>query len=343
MTLAGRRTIGSVMPAADLGPQTSASLWALWTGAYRHNAAFRNARSALAALLADKAIVRLWLPAYLCDAAAQAAASVEVIWYGVGADLDLPTAPFDALKSGDAVLAVDYFGRSPPPAFRRLAASRRDVLWIEDRAQALAPDAEPWGDVLLYSPRKLFGLGDGGLLVSDLPLPQPALADDAPERLWAPEDARAEDPDGGAPQTWFPLFQQREAAFAVDGRPISRRSLDALSRIDPQPAINRRKANYARLSARLGDYALWPGDDPWFAPLAFPVAIADRDEGVRRLARHGLFCARHWAELPCPRDSFGDAWALAARTLSIPCDQRYDEADMDRAADLVLAHARPAR
>jgi hypothetical protein len=340
------RNLGSVMPAADRGERQTDSLWSLWTDGWTYYAAFRTARSALASLLAQRDIRRLWLPAYACDVLAQASVGVEeIIWYGAGARLQIGIGSFASLRRGDAVLAIDYFGRSPDAAFRQFAASRPDVLWIEDRAQAMAPDGPAWGDVLLYSPRKLIGVADGGLLVSATRLPQPDAAHDPVDEasLWAPEDARSADPDGRAPETWFPLFQQREAAFDIDRRPISRRTLEALSRVDAGTAIRRRQANYYRLLMRLSDFALWPDVWPDFAPLAFPVLIEDRDRVVGLMGARGVFCARHWSDLPCPKDGFPEAWTLSAHILSIPCDQRYDDHDMERAAEALKAVARPAR
>ena len=340
------RTLGSLMSAADGGERQADSLWGLWTDGWACHAAFRTARSALASLLAQRNIHRLWLPAYACDVLAQAAEGVEeIIWYSAGARLRIGPGAFASLRPGDAVLAVDYFGRSPDAAFSQFAASRPDVLWIEDRAQAMAPDAPAWGDALLYSPRKLIGAADGGLLVSATSLPQPDAASDRADEasLWAPEDARSADPDGQAPETWFPLFQQREAAFDVDRWPISRRTLEALSHVGAGTAIRRRKANYSRLLADLADFALWPDVQPDFTPLAFPVLIDDRDKVVGLMGARGVFCARHWSDLPCPNDGFPEAWALSARMLSIPCDQRYDEDDMERAAEALKAVARPAQ
>jgi hypothetical protein len=343
--MASVRTVGSVMPAADGGERRPGNLWRLWTEGWAHHATFRTARSALAALLAQRGARRVWLPAYICDAVVQASAGIEIVWYDAGPRLRVETARFSGLKPGDAVLAVDYFGRSPEPAFRAFAASRPDVLWIEDRAQALAPDAPAWGEVLLYSARKLIGAADGALMISAAALPQPDAAHDPDEEtaLWAPEDARAADLDGTSASAWFALFQRREAAFGVDRAPMSQRSHRALTHVEAQPVIRRRRANYARLLGRLADFALWPQTEPDFAPLAFPVLVEARDAVAALMGARGIFCARHWSHLPCPKDGFADAWALSTRMLSIPCDQRYDQPDMDRVADALRAVARPAR
>ncbi|HET9051006.1 MAG TPA: hypothetical protein VFO60_04840, partial [Candidatus Dormibacteraeota bacterium] len=64
----------------------------------------------------------------------------------------------------------------------------------------------------------------------------------------------------------------------------------------------------------------------------------DRDELRRGLAREGIFAPIHW-ELPGavtvrehPREH-----AIAASIVSLPCDQRYDAADMERVAASVRA------
>ena len=51
-----------------------------------HTLGFWNARSALAHLLATLGVRRVWLPAYICGAAAEGAAAGagEVRFYGVG-------------------------------------------------------------------------------------------------------------------------------------------------------------------------------------------------------------------------------------------------------------------
>ncbi len=329
------RAIGGVFPSEAEGPSRPDSIWQAWTRGWKHAASYSNARSALAALLAQRQVRRLWLPAYVCTAVADAAAGLDVAWYAVSPTLEPDTDRLARdLAQGDAVLVVDYFGRAPGPAFAALATARRDVLWIEDRAQALAPDATPWGDVILYSPRKLLGVADGGVLLSNTVLPQPGEPDDDPN-LWAPEDARAADPAGDAPEGWYPLFQQREVSFAVGHQPISTRTYAALNAVAAAPIVAARKANWRVLAQRLGDLALWPILEPSFSPLAFPVLVEDAAHASKALAERRLWCPRHWADLPAGAGGDPVATDLSCRMLSLPCDQRYGAADMARLADAV--------
>jgi dTDP-4-amino-4,6-dideoxygalactose transaminase len=334
--------IGGVIAAEASGPPVEASLWDAWSGPFQHHAAYANARSALAAILRRGATSRVWLPAYGCPSllAGAIAGAGEVRFYPVGADLTFEAGGWTSqLAPRDAVVVIDFFGRPPDDAWRRERERRDDLLWIEDRAQALDAGA-PFGNAVIYSPRKVVGVGDGGLVSADVAPPAPSAPADA--RLWAPEDARAADPDGHAPSLWRTSFQAREARMAVSDAAATRRTLDVLKATPLAPIAARRRANWRRLAAALPEYALWPLADPAFAPLAFPILTLDAATAVRALAQARIWAPRHWADPPGAAAEFPEAHWLAARCVSLPLDQRYGEAEMDRIATAVRSALRPA-
>ena len=71
-------------------------------------------------------------------------------------------------------------------------------------------------------------------------------------------------------------------------------------------------------------------------PLGLPVLFADpdaRDATRRALIAERIYCAQHWpSPPPVTAERFPTAVDGAARILTLPCDQRYDEADMARLA-----------
>ena len=331
--------LGSVLPSPDpSAPSVEGSVWDAWTREAPAVSAFATARAALAGLLRAGETRRLWLPAYCCDTLLKAplAAGVEVAWYGIDERLNAVTAALEAgLVAGDAVLAIAFFGRAPDEGLRALAARRPDVLWIEDRAQALDTGVASLGAVTLYSPRKLLGVADGGILVGEhLPSPFGQSADEAD--LWLPNDLRRADPDGSSPEAWFNAFRAREAAFDAAPAPCGPRTLAALRALPLVVEVEARRRNWQVLAARLGALALWSAEAPIFAPLAFPIVVDDAAVLSSRLAARRIWAARHWADLPSPK-SFVAAHALSGRCVSLPLDGRYDAQDMDRIADAVLA------
>ncbi len=302
---------------------------------------FWNARSALAHLLGMLEAPRVWLPAYICIDAAQAAAqnNCQVMFYAVGSDL-IPDSQALApnLRSGDAVLGVDYFG-ARSEVLPELSRRFTDVTWIQDRAQALWPDAAPWGDHLLYSPRKVVGAPDGGVLVSRLaPIPAPSWAPDLDQSRLEPSRLRAEDPLGLRNGTWFPAYQSAEAAMTCAPRPMSQLTATVVDALDTHAMARRRRRNAATLIDRIGDAAFFSGERLLAgAPLGVPVLTPDAGTVSARMAETRIFCARHWAELPSPAADFPTEHGLAERLLTLPCDHRYDDDDMARVAETFLA------
>lgn len=333
-----QRGIGSVIPTPrfDGSPVHESAVWTRWTSGSSQTRAFATARAALAALLVHRTVRRLWLPAYACGALLEGAkaAGVEPVWYAVDSRLasDLPGIRA-GLRPGDAVLAIAWFGRSPEDGFQTLADECPDTLLIEDRAQALDPAGGIEGATRLYSPRKLLGVADGGLLVgANLP-PHPT---ESPQlHLWAVNDARGADPDGLSPADWFPAYQRREAAFDARPRPCTDRTLQILKQIDYGRETEARRRNWRSLAGPLDRLALWSIDDPDFAPLAFPVVVRDAASLVAGLAGHRIWAARHWATLPSPR-GFEAAHTLGQRCVSLPLDGRYGRSEMERVAAAVL-------
>jgi hypothetical protein len=306
-----------------------------------HRLDFWNARAALAHLLAVVGAQRVWLPAYVCVEPAAAAAGREVRFYGVGDDLvpDGETLA-NGLRAGDAVLGVDYFG-TRAEVLPDLAQRFPEVTWIQDRAQALWPDPEPWGNHLLYSPRKVMGAPDGGVLISrDSPVAPPAWAADPDRSRLEPARLRAADPEGLRNDVWFPAYRAAEAAMTPEPRPMSDVSRAFVETADTRALAARRRRNAEVLLQQVGDHALLPAERLLAgAPLGVPVLTRDAAEVGAKMAQARVFCARHWAELPSPAADFPREHALSRRLLTLPCDHRYDADDMLRVAQTFLVCA----
>jgi dTDP-4-amino-4,6-dideoxygalactose transaminase len=316
------------------------SVYELWQLDPARHIMLGNARSALAALLRERRARRVWLPAYICEAAAEGAAAgaPAIDFYPVDERLEPDPAFLDRrLRRGDYVLGVDYFGRVPGARFRRLVAARRDIGWIEDRAQALSVRAA-WGDWQLFSPRKLLGVPDGGIITgpprATPRLPDAALAPPRIDGMLAVQAARLDDPACRRSHLWFPAYRRSEASQRVERAAISALTLALLHAADAGVLARRRAANWRVLRARLRDLAAFAGaTGP--APYGFPIRVRDAGGLQEQLAARGVFAQRLWAKLPSPRRAFPEAHRLAGEVLTLPCDQRYAGRDMQSVARAV--------
>lgn len=317
---------------------TPPSVLDAWTGGRPH-AAFVNARSAFAALVERLAPPTLWLPAWLCRDMVQPAWADRVRFYGVGDGF----APNFALlesnaRPGDLLLVVAPFGLPVNDATRALITRRRDLYVIEDRAQALDPGVETGSGWILYSPRKLLGVADGGLLVArdaNAILPRPYTLAEA-GTLWLAPDMRAADP-ALENLTWHAANQAKEAAMAISSEAMTPDSLTLLRTTPLSSLTAPRLNNWRTLDERLKQWSALPAE-PNAPPLGYVLDLEPetRDRLRSRLNAARVFAAVHWPELASPAAAFPREHGWSRRLLTLPCDHRYGETEMAAVADLVV-------
>lgn len=310
-----------------------------WTNG-RAFVAFGNARSAFAALVEMTAPRVVWLPAYICGDLIGASWRERARYYRLlpGFEPDVATLERDAV-AGDMVLAVDFFGLPPGQQFIEFVRRRRDLLFVDDRAQALDPGVEPWADWTLYSPRKLLGVADGGILVSERPgrqLPQPHERPDAIP-LWTAPILRYEDQTATNNQAWYKAHLAKEARMQVDRREITRLSHWILSHTTLDPLAERRRRNWRLLQQRLGPW-LARDDNSDAVPHGYVIKVPTvrRAAILRTLHSDRIFAAVHWPSLPSPARLFAAEHELQSQLITLPCDHRYDESAMRSVAQRVL-------
>jgi dTDP-4-amino-4,6-dideoxygalactose transaminase len=299
-----------------------------------------NGRCALWRLLEARRPGRLWLPSYLCDTLLESArvCPTEVRFYPMNANLAPETERWlSEVKSTDAVLVIDYFG-FPAPAALWKAIGSTGCITIEDASQALLTNGVGRdSDYVLYSPRKFVGVPDGGILRWR----RPAAALGAKSLEPAPFDGwlnsfeatwlRREQDRGGIQGPWFDRFRAAEAA-----QPCGAYAMSALSRRilaggwDLRAVAAARRRNYRRLRDALRPWALFPDLPPGVAPLGFPVRLPNRDDVRAALIRERIFPPIHWPIRGAVPESFAASHRLADALMTLPCDQRYGAADMDR-------------
>jgi hypothetical protein len=325
------RAIGGFLPLEPCSGKRMGGVLSLWGIADRNAWKFVNARSALAHLIQVVRAQRLLLPALICPELAQAAReAVTVDYYPLNARFSPNIEALSGiLQPGDCVVGVDYFGRQPESDFQALVRDRNDVVWVEDRAQAMLPAPEPWAEWVLYSPRKLFGVSDGGILVSacrDV-VPAEYSEEDSEARLM-PRILRRDDYLERDNAVWYAAYQEAEARMSVSREPMSAKAFDILGNIDTELVIRRRKQNFDALAEYLAEFALFRERVEDFVPFGFPVRVRHRDRVLNALSDRRIFAPRYWPHLPSDPAAFPAEHGVSRELLLLPCDQRYDEDDM---------------
>ncbi|HTT61788.1 MAG TPA: hypothetical protein VMG35_08105 [Bryobacteraceae bacterium] len=311
---------------------------------------FLSVRCALLALCEARRPSTAWLPSYLCGVLRTPfeRAGVAMRYYKIDGHLRVADKGWiGEIRAGDLVLAIHYFG-IPQPGFPAGPVNSRGALLVEDASQALfLPRQFSESTGVLYSPRKFFGVPDGGILASReetgtkcVPLEEP------PSAWWrsalAVSMKRREFDRTRQPRDWYPLFRQVEAEFPVGRYRSSDLSRTLIASVDYAAIRQLRRANYSRLLSILGDYALFPELGPDVVPCGFPVRVDPglRDEVVRQLHAAHIYVPMHWPIDRIVPEEFQASHELARSCLTLLCDQRLTPADICRQAEVFQAAVR---
>ena len=299
---------------------------------------FQSARAAIRAALSYQRFTRVLMPGYICDSIIQAATDADL---GVDTyDLDDSLYPKKIprfLPDGCAFLYVNYFGLCQHNVSRLLARMPPGTTLI-DNSHALfsAPHANALATA--YSPRKLVGLPDGGLLVTSPQL-----------RISIPTE---EDPGSferirfllrrmacSAREGYEDFQEARKSLTDTTPRAMSRLTQRLMRSIRWDEVIVRRRDNYAIMASMLDDV----NERPWplqerDVPLCYPFTVHTCDVvGIRsELAAGNIFTATYWpdARLRAKANSIEDT--LINSTIFLPIDQRITPVQVEAMGRRVL-------
>lgn len=277
-----------------------------------------SGRNALRWIIRTLGIKKLHLPTYTCPVVDQSAHAegAEVAHYALGGDF-LPSGDF---PSNEWVVYNNYFGVCGGHV-ADLASKHRNL--IVDNAQAFF--AKPAGLASFYSPRKFFGVPDGGIAV----MPgwenesQDLESDHSLPRIGHLFRRLEEGPEAG-------YGEFREVSRQLEDTPVRAMSATTQAMLgccDFAEAARRRRTNFRFLHEHLHSafpFALAEDD----VPLAYPY-VTQNPTLREKLVAQRIFVPLYWpgiAESACPVDGI----------LPLPIDQRYGEEDMQRIVENIL-------
>ncbi len=300
-------------------------------GSPLHREALRlnSARNGFEYILRARRYRRVYLPYYTCGVMFEAPRKlgVPVSLYGIDERLEPVSLP--DLREDEAFVYTNYFGLKQD-CVESLASRYGEQLIVDDAQAFFAPRLH--GIDTIYSPRKFFGVPDGGYLYTE------ALWDEAfPQADSLQRMAHLLKRAATGPESGYADFRKAEAS--LDNAPVQRMSSltsTLLEGCDYAFSARRRRENYLfldrvlRSSNRLG----LPLPDE-AVPMVYPFFTEDRD--VRKhLLENRIYVARYWdLSENGAAEGFGFESRLAEGMIPLPIDQRYGEEDMQRILDVI--------
>lgn len=305
-----------------------------------------NARSGINLLAKALKPKVVWMPSFLCNVMLRAVKEFKVEFYEVDIQLNPSSNWLNNIHSGDLVVVIDYFGFQFDPSLFRSIKDRGGWL-LEDASQALlSSHTGSNSDFVLYSPRKFLGIPDGGILRNNTTNNLSTFQLMSFPREWWLKTLsvlilRREYDLHGGERNWFKIFQEVDK-----NNPVGQYAMSEFSRIllehnfDYSSISQKRRENYQVLNSYLSKIALFPELPDDVVPLGYPICLPNRDDVRRILYENNVYPPVHWPINTIVPKKFSESHRLADTIMTLVCDQRYNVADMEITANIVLRKAK---
>lgn len=289
---------------------------------------YQSARAAFLALLRAGKPSRVWMPKYICNAmlAPLRKVGIEYIWYDLTDDLEV--GPDVEIGADDWLLYVNYFGICDAKVQRLLNRFNPEQVVLDFSQAFFSPPIEK-ALATIYSPRKFFGVPDGGLLFCQIPI-------NTPKEIDIGSLSRAEHLIkrlGDCPEAGYTAYLRAEESLTdIEPKEMSCLSKHILYSINFESIRRIRRENFKTLDELLlGGVSV--DMDETAVPLCYPYR--SKNSALRQnLLNNKIFVATYWTD-SLGRLSSNRGDTFVRNMLPLPIDQRYGKLEMERIAAII--------
>jgi hypothetical protein len=287
-----------------------------------------SGRSAFEYILKQRQYEKILIPIFTCNAIKLTLKKLRIKFekYSINAAME-PVLNDLKLGPKEALLYTNYFGLQNK-IVNKLAKSYQNL--IIDNAQAFF-DRPILGVDTFYSPRKFFGVPDGGYAftnsIESLNLSQ-GYSHHKFEHLLRRHDL--------TPQEAYTFFKVNESILEEESLScMSRITAKMLNAIDYQKVKTQRQSNFKKVHSSIGginELLVEMNDES--APLTYPFLC--QDSSLRqRLLDQSIYTALYWPNVVIEARKDSIEYLYATQIVHLPIDQRYSEKDLDRLLSVI--------
>ncbi len=285
-----------------------------------------SARNALRYIVRAYSIREMLVPYYTCPVVWDALQKegVKLIFYHINKNLEVDLNLSSISLQNKYILVNNYFGVKTD-YIRKLAQFCPRL--IVDNAQALY--APKLGLAAIYSPRKFFGLPDGGIALCSKSISnnfEQGLSYQRCNHLFIRADVGAE--------CGYSYFKQNDASLDnLNIEFMSNLTTNMFMSCDTEKARLARLKNFTYLHKALsGKNELSVRLSPEDVPMVYPL-VCTQQELRQKLINNKIFVATYWPRI----ETFlgKDELFVQRQLLALPIDQRYNETHMQRIVEII--------
>lgn len=275
-------------------------------------------------------IKHLFLPYYTCDVVLEPIRRLDIPYEFYHINDNFEIADRIMLNDGDYIIVNNYFGLKDR-YIDKLSKIYNDKLII-DNAQAWyhQPDAET---NFFYSPRKFFGLPDGGIAYTAKPQRDLILPEGFSSFRFSHLLKRIDE----GPNAGYPDFKKN--SLTLKSEPLtqmSRLTKRLLSTIDFERAKKIRRQNFTYLHKELGASNLLdlPQIDDFECPMVYPY-MTHKGSLRQELIHNRIYVATYWPNVVEICQDHSVEYKFATDLIPIPIDQRYNTKHLTRITNII--------
>lgn len=287
-----------------------------------------SGRNSLLYLFQAKNIRKVYIPYYCCDAFIEPIIQMNIPYEFYNINQDYFPILENEISDNEYLIYINYFGLNQKTC---IGLSEKYNNLIIDNTQAFF--SSPLSNIdTFYSPRKFFGVPDGGYLKTNSKLNKNiprSYSYDKCEHLLKRTDINA--------NSSYNLFKKNE--IKLNKEPLKRMSeltKKLLANINYKKVRSKRVENFKFLN-----YSLSHINELSFhntiinGPMIYPLLLKD-NVLKQKLINKKIYIPTYWQEVlnRTKKNDFGNY--LTRYLIALPIDQRYDEEDMKLIVDLVL-------
>lgn len=294
-----------------------------------HSAILLNSgRNCFAYILRTLKIKKIYLSSYNCDVIVEVLKQLGIDYFFYSINVDLEITDEIVLQNGEYLLYVNYFGIKEE--YTIYLSTLYSGKLIIDNSQSFY--SVPINKVsTFYSPRKFFGVPDGGCLY----LPNQHSVDLRHDLSYEQCVHLLKRIDLGAEKAYPDYLDNEKEIANKDILLMSNLTKSLLDSIDYQLVKQKRLTNFQSLHSNLISMNhLQIKVESLVCPLVYPLLI-NNSSLRQKLLLQKIYVATYWPNVFEWVDVSKPEYYLASNLLPIPIDQRYDITDMNRILEVI--------
>ncbi len=284
-----------------------------------------SGRNALAYLIRAKKIEKIYIPKFLCDSVRNVCKreNIKIEYYSVGINF----LPKDLPETIDGWLyIVNYYGQISNNKIREIVVKYKNV--IVDNAQSYFQMPVEGVDTL-YTCRKFFGVADGAILYTDRYI-ECLETDESFSRM----NFLLGRFERTASEFYSEYVANNDFFENEEVKKMSKLTYNLLHGIDYEKVKKQRTENFLVLHNALKNINKLSPTVPDGA-FMYPLYVENGAKIRKELQKEKIYIPTLWADTfdVCEKDDI--QCDMAENILPLPCDQRYEDADMYRIVDYI--------